>query len=118
MTVGMGGYVDAAVAPKKANIPDWAAYEDTVYATTVEPIGMLYNTNALSADEIPKTRPELISFLIENQERLRGKVATFDPEKSGAGFLHHTNDAQKRSEERRVGKECVSTCRSRGSPYH
>src|SRR3546814_16705614 len=24
---------------------------------------------------------------------------------------------QARSEERRVGKECVSTCRSRGSPY-
>src|SRR3546814_12839670 len=23
-----------------------------------------------------------------------------------------------RSDERRVGKECVSTCRSRGSPYH
>src|SRR3546814_16345162 len=23
-----------------------------------------------------------------------------------------------RSEERRVGKACVSTCRSRGSPYH
>src|SRR3546814_8325406 len=28
-------------------------------------------------------------------------------------------DAQaQRSEERRVGKECVSTCRSRWSPYH
>ena len=26
--------------------------------------------------------------------------------------------AVKRSEERRVGKECVSTCRSRWSPYH
>src|SRR3546814_15109364 len=26
--------------------------------------------------------------------------------------------ARKRSEERRVGKECVSTCRSRWSPYH
>src|SRR3546814_7653257 len=26
--------------------------------------------------------------------------------------------ASKRSEERRVGKECVSTCRSRWSPYH
>src|SRR3546814_1327675 len=25
---------------------------------------------------------------------------------------------EKRSEERRVGKECVSTCRSRWSPYH
>src|SRR3546814_18883897 len=28
--------------------------------------------------------------------------------------LHH----EWRSEERRVGKECVSTCRSRWSPYH
>src|SRR3546814_13319139 len=27
-------------------------------------------------------------------------------------------DRVARSEERRVGKECVSTCRSRGSPYH
>src|SRR3546814_6900214 len=27
-------------------------------------------------------------------------------------------DAPARSEERRVGKECVSTCRSRWSPYH
>src|SRR3546814_11138523 len=27
------------------------------------------------------------------------------------------NDAPARSEERRVGKECVSTCRSRGGPY-
>src|SRR3546814_20761485 len=28
------------------------------------------------------------------------------------------NDEVRRSEERRVGKECVSTCRSRWSPYH
>src|SRR3546814_19442180 len=31
-------------------------------------------------------------------------------------FHHHVVDL--RSEERRVGKECVSTCRSRWSPYH
>src|SRR3546814_6364403 len=30
-------------------------------------------------------------------------------------FLFRT---ARRSEERRVGKECVSTCRSRWSPYH
>ena len=47
------------------------------------------------------------------------------------GFLDGINDSlkipnpietmdenTKRSEERRVGKECVSTCRSRWSPYH
>src|SRR3546814_15786339 len=27
-------------------------------------------------------------------------------------------EARLRSEERRVGKECVSTCRARGAPYH
>src|SRR3546814_8577625 len=29
-----------------------------------------------------------------------------------------TFEVGQRSEERRVGKECVSTCRSRWSPYH
>src|SRR3546814_16743383 len=29
-----------------------------------------------------------------------------------------TGDEAPRSEARRVGKECVSTCRARGSPYH
>src|SRR3546814_13388093 len=29
-----------------------------------------------------------------------------------------TAESDLRSEERRVGKECVSTCRSRWSPYH
>src|SRR3546814_15321230 len=30
----------------------------------------------------------------------------------------HRAHQMRRSEERRVGKECVSTCRSRWSPYH
>src|SRR3546814_8955759 len=35
------------------------------------------------------------------------------------GFLFPDSSGQsERSEERRVGKECVSTCRSRWSPYH
>src|SRR3546814_4299014 len=32
--------------------------------------------------------------------------------------LYEHPDVKTRSEERRVGKECVSTCRSRGSPDH
>src|SRR3546814_15572254 len=34
-----------------------------------------------------------------------------EPDQVGQRLAH-------RSEERRVGKECVSTCRSRWSPYH
>src|SRR3546814_16625019 len=42
----------------------------------------------------------------------------------GAGAIMARGEGDKRkeqfvrSEERRVGKECVSTCRSRWSPYH
>src|SRR3546814_2872041 len=38
------------------------------------------------------------------------------PQRAGAAECHPA--ALHRSEERRVGKECVSTCRSRWSPYH
>src|SRR3546814_18280891 len=38
------------------------------------------------------------------------------PPRRGARLRDRTR--RHRSEERRVGKECVSTCRSRWSPYH
>src|SRR3546814_14745187 len=38
---------------------------------------------------------------------------------TGMSLNFHLNAAMDpRSEERRVGKECVSTCRARWSPYH
>src|SRR3546814_18729437 len=38
------------------------------------------------------------------------------PSETGGEWLTSVNGT--RSEERRVGKECVRTCRSRWSPYH
>ena len=38
--------------------------------------------------------------------------------KGGHVIAANTWGVGARSEERRVGKECVSTCRSRWSPYH
>src|SRR3546814_2012726 len=35
-----------------------------------------------------------------------------------SGYYLEWSILRNRSEERRVGKECVSTCRSRWSPYH
>src|SRR3546814_6354129 len=42
-------------------------------------------------------------------DRAHSSISTIEP-----GMI----DWDQRSEERRVGKECVSTCRPRGSPYH
>src|SRR3546814_20853703 len=46
--------------------------------------------------------------------RLRGRQLFLFMSDSPASF----DGRYLRSEERRVGKECVSTCRSRWSPYH
>src|SRR3546814_14156529 len=43
-----------------------------------------------------------------NRQRHFAFTSTVSPDRPG----------KSRSEERRVGKECVSTCRSRWSPYH
>src|SRR3546814_11264548 len=60
--------------------------------------------------------------------RLNGEICdgghVISPESSGPipdgaqGRARERPSPSERSEERRVGKECVSTCRSRWSPYH
>lgn len=92
MTLAADGYAETYASPEKAALPEWAVYQDQLYATTVEPIGLIYNTGAIAEADFPKTRADLISYLQTNKDALQGKVATFDPEKSGTGFLHHTND--------------------------
>ncbi|MDQ0512938.1 ABC transporter substrate-binding protein [Ancylobacter amanitiformis] len=94
MALATDNYIDLYVSPEAKALPAWASYKDMLYAATVEPIGMIYNTKALPEASVPKTRADLIKFLNDNRDTLRGKVATFDPEKSGSGFLHHTNDAR------------------------
>src|SRR3546814_6601537 len=53
-----------------------------------------------------------------------GKVKHFGLSEAGVQSIRKAHAVfpvtvlQSRSEERRVGKECVSTCRSRWSPYH
>src|SRR3546814_16605056 len=52
----------------------------------------------------------------------RLKLVMHEIKLGGAGEIADREDAAQRlferSEERRVGKECVSTCRYRWSPYH
>src|SRR3546814_15595432 len=49
---------------------------------------------------------------------LRGRPLNSVIQQPSALSLSKGESADVRSEERRVGKECVSTCRSRWSPYH
>src|SRR3546814_14519700 len=60
-----------------------------------------------------------IAVLQQQRDRLRRRHAQFDADPAQRG--HHRLepfDVGLRSEERRVGNECVRPCRSRWSPYH
>src|SRR3546814_16032751 len=46
------------------------------------------------------------------------RALVIDPQNVQAYLALSDLELVQRSEERRVGKECVSTCRSRWSPYH
>src|SRR3546814_14803831 len=65
----------------------------------------------------------------ERASTLRQALSVDAPAKPACSAVVHSSPAELRefaqnvitdirSEERRVGKECVSTCRSRWSPYH
>lgn len=79
-------------SPEAAAIPAWAKYKDHAFGTSIEPAAIIYNKNLFPADAVPKTRGDLIKVLQDRKDTLKGKVATFDPEKSGMGFLWSTND--------------------------
>src|SRR3546814_11850677 len=56
-----------------------------------------------------------VSSVIPDFDLIEPAMASLDHvEIFEVGYVGHVE----RSEERRVGKECVSTCRSRWSPYH
>src|SRR3546814_12065319 len=89
---------------------------------------------ALLTALVPHLRIALRSFVAFEREKFRSSVTSEAFGRLNSGWL--TLDARcrivdmtahleplfqrssVRSEERRVGKECVSTCRSRWSPYH
>ena len=87
------GYAQPYVSKEIAHVPDWAIWKDEAYAITAEPIVIVYNKNLDAVSDIPQTRAELKNLLSRKPDTYRGKIASYDPEQSGAGFLFITRDA-------------------------
>jgi iron(III) transport system substrate-binding protein len=86
------GLTDSYKSPELPHLPAWAIYKDSAYGTTIEPAAIIYN-KALFTGQLPRTRAELTRMLVERKD-LDGKVGSFDPEKSGAGFLYFSFDSR------------------------
>src|SRR3546814_16981724 len=94
---------------------NWEPYEFPSYlchVSTDRLAALLSRHTSRPAQPIP---PLLVGFTPQGaDERGGASGAIIDGPDRKAG----RRAGAARSEERRVGKECVSTCRSRWSPYH
>lgn len=76
------------------SLPGWARWRDQLYAFAQEPVVLILSKEAFSGLALPRTRSDLIRALRDNPERFRGRIGTYDPNRSGAGYLFATQDAR------------------------
>ena len=88
------GYAQPYVSKEITHIPDWAVWKNEAYAITAEPIVIVYNKNLVADSDVPRTRAELTNLLSKKPDGYRGKIASYDPEQSGSGFLFITRDSR------------------------
>src|SRR3546814_3663750 len=77
-----------------------------------------WSSDVCSSDLVGVVEPEPELGGAVDAALVGGDHADADVAPLGAHRVPLGTPAGVRSEERRVGKECVSTCRSRWSPYH
>jgi len=81
-------------SPESAALPEWARWKDMVYATTFEPIAIIYNKRLVPAEDVPKTHADFTKLLTTKADKYQKKVTTYDAEKSGVGFMLANQDAK------------------------
>ena len=81
-------------SPEISGIPKWAVWQNQAYGTTFEPVSIAYNKRLLPADAVPQSHADMVRLIKEKPDVFKEKIATFDPEKSGVGFLMMTQDAK------------------------
>ena len=86
------GYAATYASPESPNLPKWAVWRDEAYGTTYEPVTIVYNKRLVPAGDVPQDHPALLRLLTTKTATYSGKLAAYDPERSGAGYLLATQD--------------------------
>ncbi|HEY6005889.1 MAG TPA: ABC transporter substrate-binding protein [Anaeromyxobacter sp.] len=87
------GYTQAYASPEASKLPSWAVWKNEAFGTTYEPIAFVYNKRLLKPEEVPHSHADLVKALRASPDRFKGKLTSYDPERSGLGFLLVTQDS-------------------------
>ena len=81
-------------SPEAAKLPAWANYKNEAYGTTYEPAVFIYNKRLVTGNDIPQDHATFAKLLSAESAKFKGKVTTYDIEKSGVGFMFVVQDSK------------------------
>ncbi|MEH6403766.1 MAG: ABC transporter substrate-binding protein [Sneathiella sp.] len=88
------GYASSYSPANRASVPSWANWRDEAFGVTVEPVVIVYNKAYFQGKKVPKTRSDLLDLLEDQSDELFGRIATYDVNRSGLGFLFLSRDIE------------------------
>lgn len=94
MKLANDGLAQGHSSPQTQALPDWARWQDQLFAFAQEPVVTVISRSAFEGRATPTTRSGLIRQLRDDPDIFRGRIGTYDPRKSGAGYLFATQDAR------------------------
>jgi iron(III) transport system substrate-binding protein len=88
------GYAQQSDLPMSARWPRWANWRNTAYALTFEPAVFVYHKPSFKDSAPPATRRQFMDFLEAKGDAVFGRIATYDIERSGVGFMFMSRDQE------------------------
>jgi len=97
------------------SLPPALRWRDELWGITREPAVMVYNRERVPPEDVPRSRFDLLDLLRPAYTPYGGRVATYDIQRSGLGYLFAFSDAKEAStfgalQESFARTQAVSTC--------
>lgn len=86
------GYAQSYSSPESRALPDWANWKNEAWGITAEPIVMIYNRRLIDVATAPKSHVDIRRELEAPDGRFTGRIAAYDPARSGMGYLTLSQD--------------------------
>lgn len=88
------GYAARHETAAASVLPPWAVWRNEAFGITAEPIVLVYNKMRVPPEDVPRTHADFIRLMREKGATYRGKIAAYDPERSGTGYLFWNSDVR------------------------
>lgn len=94
MKLANDGFAADYTSPQTGRLPQWARWRDQIFAFAQESVVLIASRRGLQGLPVPQTRRDLTELLRDHPEVFRGRIGTYDPRASGAGYLFATQEAR------------------------